>query len=97
MTKRSRPKAGRAEFRIPTFATEAEEARWWYENRDWIETFAMKHGRMVPARSVEPTIPISIRLPQSDIQRAKAVAQKKGIPYQSLLKQVIREGLKKAG
>jgi len=57
----------------------------------------MKHGRMVPARNVEPTVPISIRLPETDLQRAQAVAERKGIPYQSLLKQVIREGLRKIG
>jgi predicted DNA binding CopG/RHH family protein len=84
-------------FRVPKFATEAEEVRWFDENREQIEALAMKHGRMVPARNVEPTVQISIRLPQSDIQRAKVVAQQKGIPYQSLLKQVIREGLRKAG
>ena len=40
---------------------------------------------------------ISIRIPVADIERAKAVAKKKGLPYQSLLKQIIHEGLKKAG
>lgn len=95
MTSRSSTEQFR--FRVPKFATEAEEIRWFEENRDQIEALAMKHGRMVPARNVEPTVQISIRLPESDIQRAKAVAQKKGIPYQSLLKQVIREGLKQVG
>jgi predicted DNA binding CopG/RHH family protein len=84
-------------FKVPKFATEAEEVRWFEENREQIEALAMKHGRMVPARNVERSVQISIRLPESDIERAKTMAQKKGIPYQSLLKQVIREGLRRTG
>jgi len=40
---------------------------------------------------------ISIRLPIADIERARKIAAKRGIGYQSVLKQAIRAGLKKAG
>lgn len=40
---------------------------------------------------------ISIRLPLADIERAQKIAAKRGIGYQTVLKQAIRAGLKKAG
>ena len=38
---------------------------------------------------------ISIRLPVADIERARKIAAKQGIGYQTVLKQAIRAGLKK--
>ena len=40
---------------------------------------------------------ISIRIPVADLERAKRIAEKTGAGYQTVLKQAIREGLKKAG
>ena len=42
------------------------------------------------------TKPVSIRIPVNDIAAAKALAEKRGIGYQTLLKEIIREGLSKA-
>ncbi|HEX3661813.1 MAG TPA: hypothetical protein VHU89_10305 [Acidobacteriaceae bacterium] len=43
------------------------------------------------------TRPVSIRIPVADLERARAIAQKKGIGYQSVVKEAIREGLKRVG
>jgi len=40
---------------------------------------------------------ISIRLPIADLERAQRIAEKNGVGYQTVLKQAIREGLKRAG
>ena len=40
---------------------------------------------------------ISIRIPVADLERAKRIAKKTGAGYQTVLKEAIREGLKKAG
>jgi hypothetical protein len=40
---------------------------------------------------------ISIRIPITDLERAKQIAQKAGVGYQTVLKKAIREGLKRAG
>jgi len=40
---------------------------------------------------------ISIRIPVADLERAKQIAEETGVGYQTVLKQAIREGLKKAG
>jgi hypothetical protein len=38
---------------------------------------------------------VSIRIPVADLERARAIAEKKGVGYQSVMKQAIREGLKR--
>ncbi len=40
---------------------------------------------------------ISIRIPIADLERAKRIADKTGVGYQAVLKQAIRDGLKKTG
>jgi hypothetical protein len=40
---------------------------------------------------------ISIRIPIADLEQARRIAEKSGVGYQSVLKQAIREGLKRAG
>ena len=43
------------------------------------------------------TRPVSIRLPVADIELAKNIASKRGLGYQTVLKEAIRRGLKRAG
>jgi hypothetical protein len=43
------------------------------------------------------TRPISIRVPIADIEQARRIAARTGVGYQTVLKQAIRRGLKKAG
>ena len=43
------------------------------------------------------TRPVSIRLSLADIELAKSIASKQGIGYQTVLKQAIRKGLRRAG
>ena len=40
---------------------------------------------------------ISIRIPIADLERARLVAKETGVGYQTVLKQAIRDGLKRAG
>ena len=40
--------------------------------------------------------PVSLRLPVADIERAKVIAAQKGIGYQTVLKEAIRNGLAKS-
>jgi predicted DNA binding CopG/RHH family protein len=39
---------------------------------------------------------ISIRLPIADIERASAIAERRGVGYQTVLKELIKAGLSKA-
>ena len=40
---------------------------------------------------------ISIRIPIADLEHAQQIAEKTGVGYQTVLKQAIRDGLKRAG
>jgi predicted DNA binding CopG/RHH family protein len=83
---------------VPKFKSESEEADWWYQNRNVVADILRKHGRPV-GRNLEvevelrPTKLISIRLPEADIERAKKLAARKAIPYQTFLRSVLHEGL----
>jgi hypothetical protein len=40
---------------------------------------------------------ISLRVPIADLERAKQIAEKTGVGYQTILKEAIHKGLRKAG
>jgi predicted DNA binding CopG/RHH family protein len=95
MTKRSGSKTPALRI-IPNFRSEAEEAAWWDANEDYIVERLKKHGRVVGPLKVKetPTRAISIRIPVEDIERAQAIAEQKGVGYQTVLKDAIRKGLR---
>jgi len=93
-------KSGRA--KVPKFTTEAAEARWWDRNIKMVEkelAAALKRGtaqrgtaqRLV--REARESKNITIRIPVAEIQRARVLAEKKGIGYQTYMKMLLREAL----
>lgn len=86
---------------LPKFASEAEEAKWWFDNRDELDKEfekAAAEGRLGRGTAARlggiPTT--TIRLDPTDIQMARAQAEKKGLKYQTYLKMVLHEALVKA-
>jgi len=75
----------------PEFRTEAEEAAWWDENSDKVTDLLIKLGR----RSAVKTQSITMRLPVQDIERARGIADKRGIGYQTLIKSLLHDALKR--
>ena len=76
-------KAKRDLRKIPLFASEREEARFW----DSVDSTLYFSGRgtvklKMPAR----TVTISLRLPRKLLDRLRKIAETKDVPYQSLLK-----------
>jgi hypothetical protein len=53
--------------------------------------------QLMEAAKRTATRSISIRLPIADLEQARQIAEKTGVGYQTVLKQAIREGLKRAG
>jgi hypothetical protein len=51
----------------------------------------LKHGR----RGAVPTKNVSVRLPVTDIERARKLAAKRGVGYQTLIKTLLHEALKR--
>jgi len=85
---------------IPKFESEAEEAKWWFDNREELDkdfAQAFVEGRLQrrtqPRTAAVPTT--TIRLDPADIEMARAQAEKKGLKYQTYLKMVIHEALLK--
>jgi predicted DNA binding CopG/RHH family protein len=85
---------------LPKFKSEAEEAKWWFDNQDeLLKDFqqAAKEGRLRRRTGDRigslPTT--TIRLDPVDIELAREQAEKRGLKYQTYLKMVIHEALMK--
>jgi len=77
--------------KIPKFKNEAEERVFWQkhdssEYLDWSDAEETILPKLKPS-----TRSISLRLPESMIEELKVLANKRDIPYQSLLKMFISE------
>lgn len=77
--------------KIPKFSSEAEERRFWQKHDsseyiDWPDAEDVVMPKLKPS-----TRSISIRLPESMIEELKLLANKRDVPYQSLLKIFISE------
>jgi predicted DNA binding CopG/RHH family protein len=77
--------------KIPEFKNEAEERLFWQQNDssdyiDWSEAEEAVFSKLKPS-----TRTISIRLPESMLEELKLLANKRDVPYQSLLKIFLSE------
>lgn len=71
---------------IPEFSTEAAERRFW-ETHDSTEYVDWASAQLVRFPNLKPsTETISLRLPAPLLDDLKALANKRDVPYQSLLK-----------
>ena len=52
--------------------------------------------KLLEQAKISASRPVSLRLSIADIELAKSIASKQGIGYQTVLKQAIRKGLKRA-
>ena len=76
---------------VPSFATEAEERAFW-ESHDTSEYFDLSKARRVKFPNLKPsTKSISLRLPISLLEDIKIAANKRDVPYQSLIKMWLAE------
>jgi predicted DNA binding CopG/RHH family protein len=78
MTKKRKP--------LPKFKTEAEERAYWEshdssEHVDWSKANRVRMPNLMPS-----TKAISLRLPVGLLERIKIAANKRDVPYQSLIK-----------
>ena len=89
---------------VPKFQTEAEEAQWWFDNREKVEAAlmsAMDSGTI--RRGTAPRLTsearasrnVTIRMAEADLDLARKQAEEKGLPYQTYIKSVLHEALAK--
>ena len=100
------PTTKRANRKIPKHWSDAknekEEARWWDANSERLVKEAVQKGTLktttlakiiAEAKDVEKTRLLSLRLPQSLIDRAKEKADAAGVPYQTLMRSILHREL----
>ena len=76
---------------LPSFKTEAEERKFWetYDSTDYIDWSKAERVRLP---NLKPsTTAISIRLPLALLEQIKIAANKRDVPYQSLIKMWLAE------
>ncbi len=92
---------------VPAFASEAEEAEWWYKNRNVHGKqllAAVKSGEAqvltkeklfarLAASKRAPAPVVALRIPEADLALARKQAEQKGLPYQTYIKSLLHETL----
>ena len=72
--------------KVPEFKTEAEEREFW-ETHDSSDYLDWSQAKPVSLPKLKPsTKTISLRLPEALLERIKIEANKRDMPYQSLIK-----------
>lgn len=81
---------------IPHFKSETAEREFWqtHDSTEYVDWSKAKRGVRFPNLKLTSK-PITIRLPESLIERVKIRAHKMDIPYQSLIKELIFDGIAK--
>jgi predicted DNA binding CopG/RHH family protein len=71
---------------VPNFRSEAEERKFWesHDTTDYVDWSKAQRARF-PNLKLSTTA-ISLRLPQDLLDRIKIAANKRDVPYQSLIK-----------
>ena len=76
---------------IPTFETEAEERAFW-ESHDTTDHIDWSKAKKVVMPNLKPSsTSISLRLPVGLLDQIKVAANKRDVPYQSLIKTWLAE------
>ncbi len=81
--------------KIPKFKTEKEEREFWQrvDSTDYVDYKTVEKWRFPNLKLSSK--PVTIRLPEILIDRLKIKAHRMDIPYQTLLKKLVFEGLAK--
>jgi predicted DNA binding CopG/RHH family protein len=85
---------------IPRFSNEAEEAAWWDRHRSEVEAQIrkrMKQNRPLALgaalQEIAPSQPVTLRIPKKDLEKARRLAARKGLGYQTYIKILLRDAL----
>jgi len=86
----------------PEFATEAEEARWYFDHQDEIEEYLepapdtdapLDVQLGLPPRQGTNAAEVHLRMPVPDVERARRLAARKGLGYQTYIRMLLHEAL----
>ena len=88
----------------PKFTNEKDESKWWasaagrafLKQQSLARTADQGVGSKLVANLTRATsVQIALRLPAPDLAKAREIAGRKGIGYQTLLKMLVHEGLER--
>jgi len=86
---------------VPRFTSEAEDVKWHQRHRLALERAAeqrIREGSTLTLREAAArarTRPVTLRLAATDIDMARAMAAQKGIGYQTYVKMLLHEALRR--
>ncbi len=82
---------------IPHFKNEAEERKFWqtHDSTEYVDYNSVENWQFPNLKLTSK--PITIRLPQTLIDRVKIKAHQMDVPYQTLIKKLIFDGVIKQG
>ena len=81
--------------KIPEFKNEDEEREFW-DTHDSTEFINWNKAERITFANLKPSVKkISLRLPESMLEELKMLANKRDVPYQSLLKIFLAERIEK--
>lgn len=92
-----------AGLKLPTFVNEDEEAKWWSSaaGRTFLKRQSAagvsgpRKGSALVSKLNRASVQIALRLPAPDLAKAREIADRKGIGYQTLLKMLVHDGLRR--
>jgi len=82
--------------RIPKFKSEAEERTFWQKADSTKYVDYSKMEKWIFPNLKLSSVPITMRIPETLLSRVKVKAHQKDIPYQTLIKQYVYQGLENA-
>jgi len=81
--------------KIPKFKSEKDEQEFW-ATADSTQYIDWKKGKKIVLPDLKPSLKtISLRLPESMLEELKLLANKRDVPYQSLLKMFLAERIER--
>jgi len=92
---------------VPAFASEAQEADWWYKHRKTLDREMLEAARTGKLKVLNRTElqkrvdrsraakVVSIRLAESDLALARLQAAQRGLPYQTYIKSLLHQALER--
>ena len=82
--------------KIPIFKTAKEEKHFW-ETKDSVDYIDWSTAKRAVFPNLKPSVKtISLRLPESLLHAIRVLANKEDVPYQSLMKILLAEGVRNA-
>jgi hypothetical protein len=91
------------EKELPEFASEAEEADWWYEHRHETDAHMAEAIANGTARNLQDFLreegllvqvePVTMQIVVEDAKSARGLAARKGLSYEEYLASLVHEGI----